>query len=87
MDKYLFKSGVVREKLSHDNQGTKQKLKKDYIQYGFICSGPDDAQLPFCLICKAPLSNEALVPSKLKRHLETKHPTVKNKEKEYFKIL
>ena len=69
MDKYLFKSGAVREKLSNDKQETKRKCKEDYIEYGFICSGPDDAQLPFCLICKAALSNEALVPSKLKRHL------------------
>uniref|UniRef100_A0A8C4XCW1 Uncharacterized protein n=1 Tax=Erpetoichthys calabaricus TaxID=27687 RepID=A0A8C4XCW1_ERPCA len=58
--------------------------KEDYIGYGFISSGPEDAPLPLCLICNSALSNEALVPSKLKRHLETKHPAVKAQPKEYF---
>ena len=31
MDKYLFKSGDVREKLSNDKQGTERKYK-DYFE-------------------------------------------------------
>lgn len=86
MKKYLSKSGTVAKQLN-EKQGTKRKYKEDYIEFGFICSGPEDAQLPFCLICNAALSNEALVPSKLKRHLETKHPALKDKPKEYFENL
>ena len=33
------------------------------------------------------LSNESLIPSKLRRHLETNHPTLKSKEISYFKRL
>ena len=89
MDKYLFKSGAVREKISNDKQGTKLKYKEDSIEYGFICSGPDDDQFPFCLICRSSFveQGEVLVPSKLKRHLKTKHPTVKDKPKGYFENL
>ena len=57
--------------------------RKEPNKYGFICSGSDDTQLPFCL--EAAFSNEALVPSKLKRHLVINHPTLKDKPKENFK--
>jgi len=40
---------------------------------GFTCSGSEEEQKPQCVICFEVLSNEALKPSKLKRHLETKH--------------
>uniref|UniRef100_A0A3Q2WIW4 DUF4371 domain-containing protein n=1 Tax=Haplochromis burtoni TaxID=8153 RepID=A0A3Q2WIW4_HAPBU len=38
-----------------------------------------------CVECGLMLSNEALKPLKLKRHLETKHPTLARKPAEYFK--
>ncbi|KAL3841958.1 hypothetical protein ACJMK2_020034 [Sinanodonta woodiana] len=50
------------------------------IKYGFIASGSEDAHFPFCLICNAVLSKEELIPNKLKRHVETKHPAVKDKQ-------
>uniref|UniRef100_A0A3Q3FIE2 DUF4371 domain-containing protein n=1 Tax=Kryptolebias marmoratus TaxID=37003 RepID=A0A3Q3FIE2_KRYMA len=37
-----------------------------------------------CVECGLMLSNEALKPSKLKRHLETKHPTLVGKTVEFF---
>ena len=40
--------------------------------------------MPFYLICNSALSNKAVIPSKLKRHLETKHPAVKEQPKKYF---
>ena len=40
--------------------------------------------MPLCLICNSALLNEALVPRKLKKHLETKHPALKEQPKEYL---
>ena len=71
-------------KALNKNPGTKQRHKEDYIEYGFISSGPEEDPLPFCLICNSTLSNEALVPSKLKRHLKTKHPAVKEQLTKYL---
>lgn len=65
--------------------GTRRNFKEEYVEYGFIALENDGDQLPFCLICSKALSNESLVPSKLKRHLETNYPTVKHKTREYFR--
>ena len=64
--------------------GTKRKFKDEYIKYGFVMMESEGNQVPFCLICNKILSNEALVPSKLKRHLDSKHPGVGSKQIEYF---
>lgn len=90
MDKFLKKSDqhlVVKENVPNQRKGTKRKFKEEYIEYGFIASGPEDAQIPYCLICNSALSNESLVPNKLKRHLETNHPGHKEKPREYFEKL
>ena len=65
----------------------KRKYKKNYVKYGFVASGSDDHQLPLCIICNLTLSNEALVPNKLSRHLETNHESLKDMPKAYFENL
>ena len=82
MEKYVSKYETVKP--LNTKQGTKKSYKEDYIRYGFTSWGLEEDPLPFCLICNLAQSNEALVPSKLKRHLETKYPTVKEQPKEYF---
>ena len=82
MEKYASKYETVRA--LDVKQGTKRRYKEDYIGYGFIFMGLEEDPLSFCLICNSALSNEAHVPSKLKRHLETKHPAVIEQPKEYF---
>ena len=92
MEKYLKisstsnKSGALQQKVPA-KKGVKRKYKEDYIKYGFVASGSYDHQLPLCIICNLSLSNEALVPSKLSRHLETNHESLKDKPKAYFENL
>ena len=79
---------VHRHRKHHSaKKGVKRKYKEGYIKYDFVASGSDDHQLPLCIICNRTLSNEALVPSKLSRHLETNHESLKDKPKAYFEDL
>ena len=41
---------------------------------GFTSVSDDDKEKPQCVLYYAVLSNEAMKPSKLKRHLQQKHP-------------
>lgn len=61
-----------------------RQYQESYLKYGFIATGDSRAPSPLCIICGDRLSNEAMKPSKLLRHLETKHPALKDKPSEYF---
>ena len=64
----------------------KNKLRKydvEYIRFGFIES-VSSANRPQCLLCHKLLSNEALKPAKLQRHLITLHPEFAKKPKDFF---
>ncbi|PIK50480.1 putative SCAN domain-containing protein 3-like [Apostichopus japonicus] len=68
-----------------DSRG-KQKLrcyKKEYVKFGFIKSQFDENK-PECFLCGEVLSNDAMKPSKMQRHLETKHGGSRNHDIEYF---
>ena len=65
----------------------KRKYDKSFIQFGFTfqkCKGIDK---PLCLICNELLAAESMKPSKLKRHLITKHISLANKPIKYFERL
>ena len=51
----------------------------------FIATGDSHSPGLLCIICGDLLSSEAMKPSKLLHHMETKHPTVKDKALEFFK--
>ena len=56
------------------------------MQYGFtVTVDPTDSTLkvPLCVICGDTLANSAMVPSKMKRHLE-KHTEESDKDIDYF---
>ena len=77
---------------SDDSDSSKQKKKPaakqrkyvdDYVQYGFVESSSDPHR-PQCLICNKILSNEALKPTKLDRHLKKQHPDLAGKPNIFF---
>ncbi|KAJ1158889.1 hypothetical protein NDU88_011561 [Pleurodeles waltl] len=61
-----------------------RQYHESYLKYGFIGTGDSHAPKPLCIVCGEMLSNEAMKPSKLLRHLTTKHPGIKDKPLGYF---
>ena len=65
---------------------------EEYVKLEFIRC-PSHVSKPQCLFCFKALSNDAMKPSKMKRHLTSEHPEFANKlqsfferkRKEYFK--
>lgn len=94
MDRFLKRTNPPPQQqtseASSDQAGSAKRPKlrqynDAYLQYGFSWCGEVTCPKPICLICRETLANAAMVPSKLARHLETKHPGYKNKDIEYFK--
>src|SRR5699024_2518804 len=98
MDKYVIKTKssetpgpdsdktTKKAKVTSSTVSAKRKYNDEYIEFAFIPSKEDNS-LPVCMLCSTTLSNEAMVPSKLRRHFEKKHPLYINKEKSYFENL
>jgi hypothetical protein len=61
-----------------------RKYNEDYLRFGFTSTIENDLVVPECIICGLKLSNSAMVPSKLLRHLMTNHPSLSSKDKNYF---
>uniref|UniRef100_A0A8C5QIQ5 Uncharacterized protein n=1 Tax=Leptobrachium leishanense TaxID=445787 RepID=A0A8C5QIQ5_9ANUR len=67
------------------NMSSKRKYDTNYIKYGFThIEDRRDGQKPQCVLCSETLANESRKPSKLKRHLDTKHLAYAEKPVEYF---
>ncbi|KAF2358342.1 protein of unknown function DUF4371 [Trinorchestia longiramus] len=62
----------------------KRKYSDEYIKYGFTVIKRNRFHLPQCVICHTVLSNDALRPGRLERHLSTNHKALKEKPKELF---
>jgi hypothetical protein len=60
-----------------------RSYNSEYLKFGFTTNG-SVPPLPLCVICCETLSNHCMKPYLLKRHLNTKHPTLKDKSIEYF---
>ncbi|GFY69479.1 SCAN domain-containing protein 3 [Trichonephila inaurata madagascariensis] len=61
-----------------------RQYHESYLKYGFVGTGDFHKPKPLCIVCSNQFSNEAMKPSKLLRHLNAKHPGVKDKSLEYF---
>ena len=62
-----------------------RQYSDEFLKYGFVkCEQEKGEPRPQCVICSEVLANESLKPSKLKRHLETKHTSLATKPVDYF---
>jgi len=67
------------------NSAFTRKYMDSYLNCGFIqCPDTDQLPRPQCVICATVLGNEAMKPSLLIRHLNTKHSDLVNKPIEFF---
>ena len=64
-----------------------RKYDDTYLNFGFSWTENEDHPSPLCLVCRCEISNESLLPSKLSRHLKSKHPYLQGKDLSYFKRL
>ena len=89
---------LVRSKLpttsaeTANNPPLKEKRKKlsadsimKVMSYGFSWTRDVKSPQPQCVLCQEKLANANMVPSKLKRHLETKHPFYFERNLAFFK--
>ena len=61
-----------------------QQYDDSYLQYDFTWTGDATLLLPLCFVCGTKLANKAMVPSKLKRHLDSQHFALKEKLMAFF---
>ncbi|KRZ92366.1 SCAN domain-containing protein 3 [Trichinella sp. T8] len=62
----------------------KRKYDAEYIKYGFVAIEKNGVEVPQCVVCLDTLSNNALRPTRLQRHLHNRHPELSKKPVEYF---
>ncbi|KAK1343760.1 hypothetical protein QTO34_014313 [Cnephaeus nilssonii] len=80
-------SGTIRKNI-RTGGGEKKKLKvlrkydSNYLKFGFVQEpGSELDPRPLCVVRSESLSNDAMKPSKLERHLQSKHPDLAKKKK------
>src|SRR5215469_84174 len=62
----------------------KREYKDEFLKVGFTFIKDKGTVRPQCVVCYEVLSNESLKLNKLKRHLETKHSDLSNKDRTFF---
>jgi hypothetical protein len=70
-----------------DKSAKKRKNRKyddSYLDFGFTSTEVNGEERPQCVLCMKVLASECMLPSKLKRHLETTHPSEVSKSRDYF---
>ena len=62
----------------------KRKYSEDYLKLGSTTLMRNGVKNPECVLRHVVQSAESMKPSKLERHLKTKHSTFSKKDLEYF---
>jgi hypothetical protein len=62
-----------------------RKYDAEYFSMDFMCAGSEHEQQPQWVLCYKLLSNDAMKPSKLRRHLESKYEEHATKSIEFLK--
>ena len=64
---------------------SKRSYKSAFLKHGFTyIRGEGGIEKPQCVLCFQVLSNESLKENKLKRHLHSCHPNLKEKSVDFF---
>lgn len=66
------------------SQPPKRKYDDSYLGLGFTVATVAAEERPLCVLCLNPLAADSMRPNKLRRHLETTHPSHTNKPLEFF---
>ncbi|KRY08291.1 SCAN domain-containing protein 3, partial [Trichinella patagoniensis] len=61
-----------------------EKEEVKYIKYGFVAIEKNGVEVPQCVVCLDTLSNDAIRPTRLQRHLHHCHSELSKKPVEYF---
>ncbi|XP_068247742.1 zinc finger BED domain-containing protein 5-like [Palaemon carinicauda] len=77
-------SNVKKAKIRHY---LNRQYNESYLKFGFFWSGDAAQPNPLCVVCGDKMSNESMVPSKLRRHLTSKHSSLQDKDLVYFQRL
>ena len=91
LESFFRKGERPNDETAEDSKTAKKRklhLKENtesYLNYGFIATGDSHSPSQLCIICGNQLANEAMKPSRLFRHMETKRPALKDKSLEFFK--
>jgi hypothetical protein len=68
-------------------RGIYRIYNESYLSMGFTWAGNLSSPIPLCVVCGKQLTNAAMAPAKLKRHLTTNHSHLTSKGADYFKRL
>jgi hypothetical protein len=94
MDRFLLNSNescqIENKEGTSSTSGKSVKKRKNgkyddsYLDFGSTSTEVDGEERPQCVLCMKVLASDCMLPSKLKRHLETTHPSVVSKSRDCF---
>ena len=90
MDRFLLNSESEKKEGTPSNSDKSVKKRKyrkyydKYLDFGFTSTEVNGEERLQCVLCMKVLVPECMLSSKLKCHLETNHPSMVSKSRDYF---